>query len=681
MEMETGTFYQLFGNFIDWIGTHQTLTGVLIFLVAMTESLVLVGILMPGAIIMVGAGILISLGKLELWPCLAWAAAGAIAGDGISFWIGYHYKDRLRKIWPFSKTKKLLQKGEEFFKKHGGKSVVLGRFFGPVRAIVPTIAGMLGMQPKRFAFVNILSALAWAPAYILPGLVVGASLQLASEIAFRLVIVMILLVIFYITFHWLIKHLIRYLQHHTQSMTHLVLSWSSRHPFIGQYTSALFKPDTPAYKSLIISGAIFLLASALFILMLIFGFSESKGSGISYTSYQFFQSLRTPFADHLMVFITMLTEPWIYISTAIAVSCWLMFNKMIETLVHFLFAIGMTALLLMALGSLINVPEAAKLNVSASSIAHTTLSLVIFGFVARLLSRVYKRSGVYITLSLFIVLTVISKLYLGHFWLSEIIASIMLGLILLSLTGISLQKYSSRDVSVNPLLWVFCLTFVLVSSLQLYINFESRLTQYQVTVKMTPLSFSSWWNSDWKKLPTWRSDLRSYQQQPMNIQFTGSLSTLKTQLLEQGWRSPEKFHLKSMVHWLNSSASLSKLPILPHVHRGQHQLFIMSFPASSYFWGVAREKQWVLRLWKSDYQLSSSKETIYIGNISSQTSHDSLGILSYPITTSDFIEPMRTLLTQVKQFKYKVVKRQSRSHKFINWDGQILLLTGKLQLQ
>ncbi len=678
--METETFYQLFGNFIDWIGTHQTLTGMLIFLVAMTESLVLVGILMPGAVIMVGAGILISLGKLELWPCLAWAAAGAIAGDGISFWIGYHYKDRLRKIWPFSKTKKLLQKGEEFFKKHGGKSVVLGRFFGPVRAIVPTIAGMLGMPAKRFAFVNILSALAWAPAYILPGLVVGASLQLASEIAFRLVIVMILLVIFYIAFHWLIKHLIRYLQHHTQAMTHAILAWSSRHPFIGQYTCAIFKPDTPAYKSLIISGAIFLLASLFFIIMLIFGFSESKGSGISYTSYQFFQSLRSPFTDHLMVFITMLAAPLIYISTAITVSIWLIVNKLMETLVHFLFAIGMTTLLLLALGSLINIPEAAKLSdVSASSIAHTTLSLVIFGFVAILLSRVYKRSGVYSTLSSFIVLVVISKLYFGHFWLSEIIASIMLGLVLLSLTGISLQKYSNPVVNVNPLLLIVSLTFVLASSLHLSINFESRLTKYQVSVKVSPLSFSSWWNTQWKNFPTWRNDLRRYQRQPMNIQFTGSLSILKAQLREQGWRSPEKFHLKSMVHWLNSSASLSKLPVLPHVHRGRHQLFIMTFPASSYFWGVTREKQWVIRLWKSDYQIAHSKAPIYIGNISAQTSHESLGILSYPITTTDFIQPMRTLLTQVKQFQYKVVKRQSKSHKSIKWDGQILLFTGKIQ--
>jgi len=673
-----GTFYELFGSFIDWIETHQTLTGLLIFLVAMTESLVLVGILVPGAVLMVGTGILISLGKLELWPCLAWAASGAIAGDGISFYIGYHYKDRLRQMWPFTKTKLLLVKGEEFFQKHGGTSVVLGRFFGPVRAIVPTIAGMLGMQPRRFAVVNVLSALAWAPAYILPGLVVGASLQLASEIAFRLVIVMVLLVIFYVVFHWLIKHTIRYLQHHTQAMAHAVLSWSGRHPFIGKYTGAILKPDTPAYKSLIISGAIFLVASLILVITLVFGFGM-KNTGISYTSYQFFQSLRSPLADHFMVFITMLAEPSIYLTTLVVVSAWLIYNKMRNTLIHFLFASGMTAILMLILAVFVHTPEAAKLsNVNAASIAHTILSLVIFGFIAILLTRGSKHRGAsYITVSSLIILIVLSKLYLGHFWLSEIIASIMLGLVLLSLIGISLQKHSDKKHNTTQLLLLCCLTLIVSSSIHIATNFEKRLNDYQPKLITSSISFDHWWNYQWKKMPEWRNDLRSHQRQPMNIQFAGDLEILKNHLREKGWRQPAKFHVKNMVHWLNSGASLSRLPVLPQVHQGRHHLLIMTFTASSDFWRATPEKQWVLRLWKSRYQLSSGT-AIYIGNVSTQTTRTSLGILSYPNTSPDFNSPMHILLTHIKQLKFKIEKRPARSHKLINWDGQLLLFTGTL---
>ncbi|MES9896122.1 MAG: VTT domain-containing protein, partial [Candidatus Thiodiazotropha endolucinida] len=94
---------------------------------------------------------------------------------------------RLRGFWPFNRHPATLQRGITFFQRYGGKSVALGRFFGPVRAIIPLVAGMLGMPPLRFLAANILSALVWAPAYLLPGIVFGASLELASEVAFRLV--------------------------------------------------------------------------------------------------------------------------------------------------------------------------------------------------------------------------------------------------------------------------------------------------------------------------------------------------------------------------------------------------------------------------------------------------------------------------------------------------------------
>ncbi len=682
MEIEPGTFYQQFSSIIDWVGTHQTLTGIAIFLIAMTESLVLIGILMPGAVLMVGAGILVSLGKLEFWPVIAWAAAGAIAGDGLSFWVGYHYKDRLRQVWPFTKTKKLLLKGEDFFKRHGGKSIVLGRFFGPVRAIVPTIAGMLGMKPRRFAFVNILSALAWAPAYILPGLVVGASLQLASEIAVRLVLVMILLVVFYIISHWLIKHLVRYLQHHTQSMTHAVLSWSTRHPLIGPYTSAILKPDTSAYKSLLISGAIFLTASLLFISILVFGFADSKHSSLSYTSYQFLQSLRSPSADYFMVLISMLVDPWIYLTTLVVSSIWLVYRKSITTLLHLLLATGITALLVLALGTLLPKPDAIIISdISASAITHTTLSFVIFGFMAILLSHGNKNNtgGYYITVSSVIILVIISKLYLGHYWLSEIITNIVLGVILLSFIGISLQKYSHPRYYSKHLAIIGGITLILSISFHLFFHFEKTLKANRLTLSVKSLSFNQWWTKQWRKMPTWRSDLRGYQHQPLNIQFAGDLKQLRNYLINQGWKRPAKFRIKNMVHWLNSSASLADLPVLPQVHQGRHHLLILTYPALSTFWKSTPERQWVLRLWKSHFKLLQGNTPIYIGNVSTQTTHKALGILAYPNTSKDFNSPMNVLLSQIKRYRFKVEKRQSSSHKSNNWNGQLLLFTGKLK--
>ncbi len=192
---------------MEWVAVHPNRAGIIIFLIAMIESLVIVGVLVPGAALLFGVGALIGIGTLELWPTLAWAAAGAIAGDGISFWLGYHYREQLHHIWPFKNHPKLFSRGEVFFHKHGGKSIAFGRFAGPIRAIVPTIAGMMAMSPLRFTIINIISALAWAPVYILPGAAFGTSLELASDVLIRLLSLLVVIALFVWFMVWLGKKL------------------------------------------------------------------------------------------------------------------------------------------------------------------------------------------------------------------------------------------------------------------------------------------------------------------------------------------------------------------------------------------------------------------------------------------------------------------------------------------
>jgi len=178
---------------LEWIGQHPHWAGAVLALVAFAESLALVGLFVPGALLMFAAGAVIGSGQLQLGPMILWAAAGAIAGDGVSFWLGWYYRDRLRGFWPFRNYPAALARGEGFFRRHGGKSVVIGRFVGPVRPIIPAVAGMLGMPVARFLAANVASAVVWAPAYLLPGMVFAASLSLAAEVAGRLVALLLLL--------------------------------------------------------------------------------------------------------------------------------------------------------------------------------------------------------------------------------------------------------------------------------------------------------------------------------------------------------------------------------------------------------------------------------------------------------------------------------------------------------
>lgn len=169
------------GDYLDsilaWIAQHPEQSGWVIFAIACIESLAIIGAFIPGAIILVGVGALISTGVLDLWTSCLWATAGAIVGDGLSYILGQRFKD-LSQRWQWLRINPdYLQKGIDFFQRYGDISIILGRFLGPTRAIVPLAAGMLHMPAWRFYIANIFSAIIWAPAYLVPGFILGQTLS------------------------------------------------------------------------------------------------------------------------------------------------------------------------------------------------------------------------------------------------------------------------------------------------------------------------------------------------------------------------------------------------------------------------------------------------------------------------------------------------------------------------
>ncbi len=126
----------------------------LILLIALSESLAFIGSVIPGAVLVTLAGFLSAHGYLDIGDLIWFAAIGAILGDSLSYWFGtkgtrfFKEENRLLK-------RAHLERGEGFFKKHGGKSVLLGRFVGPLRPIIPFIAGLSQMNKWQFLFWNI----------------------------------------------------------------------------------------------------------------------------------------------------------------------------------------------------------------------------------------------------------------------------------------------------------------------------------------------------------------------------------------------------------------------------------------------------------------------------------------------------------------------------------------------
>lgn len=176
----------------DWISmVMQSVSGnywlfvFLVFLVCVGEAVFIAGLLVPSLPILLLVGGLIATQDLDFWPIFLAATAGGVVGDAISYWIGFWLKDRIKTIWPFRNYLELIAKGEIFFQRHGGKAIFIGRFITGLKAVVPGIAGMLGMKWSYFTFINVISAFVWAASHILPGMFltqwlesIGLSLEL-----------------------------------------------------------------------------------------------------------------------------------------------------------------------------------------------------------------------------------------------------------------------------------------------------------------------------------------------------------------------------------------------------------------------------------------------------------------------------------------------------------------------
>ena len=160
-------------SMLAFISTHSGWAFPVTFITSFGESFFLISLVFPGTSLLVVAGTLMSAGSLPYWPVLSGAVVGAVLGDAVSFWLGERYGGAIARLWPFTRNPDLLLNGTRFFARHGGKSVFIGRFFGPIRAVIPLVAGIMHMPRGRFWFANVASAMLWAPMLLFAGDAVG----------------------------------------------------------------------------------------------------------------------------------------------------------------------------------------------------------------------------------------------------------------------------------------------------------------------------------------------------------------------------------------------------------------------------------------------------------------------------------------------------------------------------
>jgi membrane protein DedA with SNARE-associated domain len=154
---------------LQLIRENERWAAPLVLALSFLESFAFVSLLVPATIILVGVGALIGATGIAFAPIYAAAVAGAFLGDWAAYELALWLGPRIASVWPISRDPTLLDRGSAWFTRWGIVAVFLGRFFGPMRAAIPLVAGVLRMSRMTFQLANIASALVWGAGILAPG--------------------------------------------------------------------------------------------------------------------------------------------------------------------------------------------------------------------------------------------------------------------------------------------------------------------------------------------------------------------------------------------------------------------------------------------------------------------------------------------------------------------------------
>lgn len=468
-----------------WLSANPGWLSLALFATAFIESLAIAGILVPGVAFLFTISVMAGQIDMPLMAALTWAGLGAIAGDTVSFAIGRLFQGRLTTVWPLSRYPGLIHKAEVFFHLHGGKSVIIGRFVGPLRPVIPLIAGALLMPWRRFLPFNVGSAIGWAPVYILPGFLVGNAL--ASEVqppahvylvtgsSFAILAAIYLLIFRFQLglgddsrlYHWLKRQMAQY---------------ETTHRFWRLYTN-----ERPAQEGEFPLASL-MLALGCFALFALWGQLATMTQVIApfdQLALQWFSELRQPLLDAPAIAATLLGDPPVLTAAAVLTCLALAFRGHYAAAVHVFLATVATTVLVWGLKAatgavrpdqVFNPPTSGSFP-SGHTTGITVFVTLLASFVAAESHR-RKRWQTYIVLSLPLIPVAISRLYLGVHWFSDIVGGLLLGLAITGATRASFSRFDRVPIAADAVSISAALAWLLFCGGYIWFMWSEAIQRY-----------------------------------------------------------------------------------------------------------------------------------------------------------------------------------------------------------
>jgi len=197
-------FHQLLGYLKDPQSLVAAVGVIGLVVIVFAETGLLFGFFLPGDSLLISAGIIASTGAIHVWQTGIFLCLAAVLGDAVGFWIGsttgpklYNRQDSLL----FRKAHLLA--AQQFYDKHGGKTIVLARFMPIVRTFAPTVAGIAGMPYKHFLAYNILGGVLWIWSMLLVGYYLAKQVPNIEENMHLLILVVVFISVLPMIVGWL----------------------------------------------------------------------------------------------------------------------------------------------------------------------------------------------------------------------------------------------------------------------------------------------------------------------------------------------------------------------------------------------------------------------------------------------------------------------------------------------
>ncbi|HMA97825.1 MAG TPA: VTT domain-containing protein [Wenzhouxiangella sp.] len=593
----------LFNSFFQLIESHSGWIIAATFVIAMVESFAIVGIVVPGIVLLFLVGAAVGLDpQLFAWCWLA-ASSGAIVGDGSSYWLGRRFSRQVPAMWPLRRNPELLASGRQIFARHGGKSILIGRFIGPVRPVIPLLAGMMGFRAKDFLSYSIPAGIVWAPVALVPGMLFGASLSLAAEFAGRLVALLLIIVLGAWFVVWVTRVTYDFTAKRSGWWLRKAVRWANRHPVMGRVVGNLLEPGRGSVLSVALLGLVLGCCIVAFTSLLIIAPLTQPTWDLDQQLGSLAASLRSHFADPLFVAVSLAGEMEVLALLGGFVALVLLAVGRTHAAFHWAIAVaGGWLLAEMSAAAMGLILPGSEGQPGLAEVPHRAfvLATVTFGFFAVLLAKdltARRRKWPYLATAVLLALIGFAHFYLGRASLIGLLAAFALGLGWVALVGIG---YRSRAL---PRRWpvylavVFYSAFVAIATVEIEQQYAPLMSASQLQLPERQLSVSGWRQGDWRLLPEQRSRFGRPERKRFDLQIAGDLQVIARRLQVAGWRRARIASLGEALREMLSRSSNTGQPVhLPRDFAGLPERMILTRDEPD-------GTRLILRLWDSGARL------------------------------------------------------------------------------